>query len=110
MICDIKLVLFYGSALGFSVLLSVSYFLLMGVTISFTALHFFKVCIFLIATSKQYAVVTRSKKEKYFLDSKTGKFLEFPKINDKSSINLSVVVPAYNEEIRCKILRSNRCF
>lgn len=61
-----------------------------------------KVCIILIAASKPYPIVTRSKKEKCFLDPKTGKLEEFPSINEKCSVNLSVIVPAYNEEIRCK--------
>lgn len=48
-------------------------------------------------------MITRSKKEKYFLDPKTGKLHEFPSIYEECSLNLSVVVPAYNEEIRCKL-------
>lgn len=72
----------------------------------------------MIAASKQYPIITRSKKEKYFLDPKTGKFEEFPSINDECSLNLSVIVPAYNEEERCKLnfvikapnLKTNNCF
>lgn len=68
----------------------------------FTFPFLLKVCIILIAASQQYPVVTRSKKEKFFLNPKTGKLEEFPNISEKCSVNLSVIVPAYNEEIRCK--------
>ncbi|KAG5874035.1 hypothetical protein JTB14_007997 [Gonioctena quinquepunctata] len=77
---NIGVLFFYGSAIAFSVLLAV--------------------CILIIATSKAYPVVYRSKKEKYFLDPSVGQLKEFPSINDKSSIHLSVIVPAYNEEQR----------
>ncbi|KAJ8970777.1 hypothetical protein NQ317_003491 [Molorchus minor] len=57
-------------------------------------------CIFLIATSKIYPVVFRSKKEKCFIDPITGNVIEFPSLDEKFSIHLSVIVPAYNEEDR----------
>ncbi|XP_017780287.1 PREDICTED: dolichyl-phosphate beta-glucosyltransferase [Nicrophorus vespilloides] len=77
---DLKIILFYGSALGFSAILAV--------------------CIFLISTSKVYPIITRSKKEKYFVDPISGESVSFPSISDPSSVHLSVIVPAYNEEER----------
>ncbi|CAH0560902.1 unnamed protein product [Brassicogethes aeneus] len=77
---DLQLLLFYGSAFLFSVFLSV--------------------CILLIATSSVYPIINRSKKEKYYVDPLSDKKVEFPNLNDKSSVNLSVIVPAYNEEVR----------
>lgn len=54
--------------------------------------------------SSTYPVVRRSKKEKYFVDPTSGSSIVFPSINDayEGPIHLSVVVPAYNEELRCK--------
>jgi len=44
----------------------------------------------------------RFDQEKYFRDPKTGENCEFPSLFDNPSITLSVVVPAYFEEVRCK--------
>lgn len=63
---------------------------------------YFQFCIILIATSNVYPVINRSKKEKYYVDPKTGNEQLFPSIKDEPTINLSVIVPAYNEEVRCK--------
>ncbi|KAK5643902.1 hypothetical protein RI129_007747 [Pyrocoelia pectoralis] len=73
-------VLFYGSAALFSVFLAV--------------------CAILIAISNRYPIIMRSRKEKYFMDPNSGKFVEFPSIYDKSTLHLSVIIPAYNEEVR----------
>lgn len=45
-----------------------------------------------------------SKDERYFEDSTTGKKSLFPSISDEASLQLSVIVPAYNEETRRKYL------
>ena len=42
--------------------------------------------------------------EKSFVDPKSGKRANFPSILDSSSRYLSIIVPAYNEEERCKIV------
>lgn len=47
-------------------------------------------------------MIKRSKKEKYFIDPRTGNEVLFPSIDDEAAVNLSVIVPAYNEEVRCK--------
>nr|XP_023015856.1 dolichyl-phosphate beta-glucosyltransferase [Leptinotarsa decemlineata] len=93
---NLMLWLFCGSALFFSIFLSI--------------------CIILISTSKVYPVVVRSKKEKYFVNPNDGKLAEFPSIYDKSTVHLSVIVPAYNEEERltpmleeCTQFLQNRC-
>jgi len=57
-------------------------------------------CILIVKTTTPYPVVLRSKKEKSFLDPKTGQTNEFPSLNEQWSIHLSVVVPAYEEEVR----------
>ncbi|KAH1019830.1 dolichyl-phosphate beta-glucosyltransferase isoform X2 [Dendroctonus ponderosae] len=77
---DLKYLLFIGSALGFSLALGV--------------------CIIILAYSKTYPVIFRSKKERQFFDPATGVYINFPAISDKCSLNLSVIVPAYNEEER----------
>lgn len=45
--------------------------------------------------------LTRHEKEKYFLTS-TGEKQVFPSLHDPPSRELSVVIPAYNEELRSK--------
>lgn len=45
--------------------------------------------------------LTRHEKEKYFLTT-TGEKRLFPSLHDPHSRELSVVVPAYNEELRCE--------
>jgi len=77
---DLKVVFFFGSAFAFSILLAI--------------------CIFIAATTHAYPKITRSKKEKTFKDFSDGELKPFPSIHDKSSINLSVIIPAYNEEAR----------
>jgi dolichyl-phosphate beta-glucosyltransferase len=40
--------------------------------------------------------------EKYFLDPQSKRKVVFPSLADDASVDLTVVVPAYNEEERCK--------
>ncbi|KAJ0004571.1 hypothetical protein NQD34_010785 [Periophthalmus magnuspinnatus] len=47
--------------------------------------------------------MTRHEKEKYFL-SATGEKQIFPSLQDPFSVELSVVVPAYNEELRLPLM------
>lgn len=46
--------------------------------------------------------LNRHEKEKYFLTAQ-GKKESFPSLFDPYSLELSVVVPSYNEEQRCKL-------
>lgn len=48
-----------------------------------------------------YCIVKRRKEEEYYLDE-YSRHQPFPSIRDVASVNLSVIVPAYNEEIRLK--------
>lgn len=45
--------------------------------------------------------MTMCKEEKSFLDPLNRESIPFPSIEEKSSVLLSVIVPAYNEEKRC---------
>ncbi|XP_014209510.1 dolichyl-phosphate beta-glucosyltransferase [Copidosoma floridanum] len=47
-----------------------------------------------------YPKVVRCEEEKFFLDPASGTKRTFPSLADDWSINLSVIVPAYNEETR----------
>ncbi|KAF5297274.1 hypothetical protein FQA39_LY12113 [Lamprigera yunnana] len=76
---NITAILFFGSAGLCSILLAV--------------------CIGLIAISNRYPIIMRSRKEKYFIDPH-GKSIEFPSFEEKPSLHLSVIIPAYNEELR----------
>ncbi|CAG9762348.1 unnamed protein product [Ceutorhynchus assimilis] len=77
---DLQYWLFVGSALGFSLVLAF--------------------CIIVKSISQAYHIVYRSKKELHFYDPVNGEEIKFPSINDNPSVNLSIVVPAYNEEKR----------
>lgn len=47
-----------------------------------------------------YPCIEKNIEEESYLDPKTKKKLKFPNIKEAQSVNLSVVVPAYNEEER----------
>nr|NP_001299709.1 dolichyl-phosphate beta-glucosyltransferase [Papilio xuthus]BAM18136.1 wollknaeuel [Papilio xuthus] len=56
--------------------------------------------IFLYLTTKPYPIVKRHKEEETFFDPITKTKIKLPNINEASTLNLSVIVPAYNEEER----------
>ena len=65
-----------------------------------------QVLIVIYMSSQAFPYLGRYDGEKYFIDpTKKGedKKREFPSIHDTASCDLSVIVPAYNEEERCKI-------
>jgi len=48
--------------------------------------------------------ISRSDSEKYYLDPCKAQLKKpFPSLNDAATIVLTIVVPAYNEENRCKM-------
>lgn len=51
-------------------------------------------------TTKPYPIVERLEEEDFYNDPKTKNKVKFPSIQDPYSVNLSVIVPAYNEEER----------
>lgn len=59
-------------------------------------------------TSKAYPYLGRYDSEKYFYSPEKGEKCKFPSIHDPPSTDLSVIVPAYFEEERCKLLKC--CF
>lgn len=60
----------------------------------------FSLTLFII--TQPYPEIWRDEKEKYFLNLKTKNIEAFPSLYEKWSVHLSVVIPAYNEEERCK--------
>lgn len=56
--------------------------------------------LFIYFTSTTYAKVVMFDAEKFFIDPKSNEKHSFPSIDDRSSVLLSVIVPAYNEEQR----------
>lgn len=48
--------------------------------------------------------LSRSEQEKVFRDPKEEKALDFPSLTDPASVDLSVIVPAYNEEERLPVM------
>lgn len=56
-------------------------------------------------TNDTFAEVERFPDEKYFIDpSKQDTKIPFPYLEPESSIELSIIVPSYNEEERCKYI------
>lgn len=49
-------------------------------------------------------MIKRHKDEEYFIDPKTGKRHKFPTIEDAPSVDLSVIIPAYEEEKRLPVM------
>ncbi|KAM7351538.1 dolichyl-phosphate beta-glucosyltransferase wollknaeuel [Cochliomyia hominivorax] len=80
----LQLILFIGSAIFAALLLS-----LFIVQKSITA---------------PLPVIKRHKQEKTFLDPNVLKNFEFPSIEDEPTVDLSVIVPAYNEEQRMPVM------
>ena len=63
----------------------------------------FKLAFVLRTLSKPYASVVHYDSEHYFLDpNESNKKIKFPTLSDEPQIDLSVVVPSYNEEERRK--------
>nr|XP_022921173.1 dolichyl-phosphate beta-glucosyltransferase [Onthophagus taurus] len=59
----------------------------------------------LISSTNAYPNIIRTKKEKYFRNPITGENVVFPTLNENPTLDLSVIVPAYNEEERlCPML------
>jgi len=52
------------------------------------------------ATTQKHSFNCRYNDEKFYLNPKTGEKCAFPSLEDKWSVYLSVIVPAYNEEER----------
>lgn len=63
----------------------------------------FKLAFVLRTLSKPYASVVHYDSEHFFLDpNDSNKKIKFPTLSDEPQIDLSVVVPSYNEEERRK--------
>lgn len=58
----------------------------------------------MIVVTKPYPIVVRHEEEEQFSNPANGELTAFPSLQEPYSINLSVVVPAYNEEERCMLL------
>ncbi|XP_059051316.1 dolichyl-phosphate beta-glucosyltransferase [Achroia grisella] len=54
----------------------------------------------LLVITKPYPVVTKYEEEETYMDKAKDRRLKFPDISENYSVNLTVVVPAYNEEER----------
>ncbi|KYN21591.1 PREDICTED: dolichyl-phosphate beta-glucosyltransferase [Trachymyrmex cornetzi] len=56
--------------------------------------------IIIYVTSERYPKISRDEGEKFFFDSQMKIKVAFPSLHDPWSVQLSVIVPAYNEEQR----------
>lgn len=57
---------------------------------------------FLRLTTKREPDLQRAESEKSFMDPGTEKRHPFPSITSPPSVDMTLVVPAYNEQNRCK--------
>ena len=69
------------------------------ILISLQALIFIK-----LTTDDLVPIIVRYESEKTFIDVTTDKSQEFPFLEEEPNVILSVIVPAYNEQDRCKCL------
>ena len=60
---------------------------------------------FIFVTTIREPDMQRYESEKYFTDPSTKEKLPFPSLADEASLDLSVIVPSYNEELRCKFVK-----
>lgn len=64
----------------------------------------FQLCVVIYISSETYPSIVQYESEKFYKDAQTDKKLEFPSVRDTPSRSLSVIIPAYNEEKRCKYI------
>jgi dolichyl-phosphate beta-glucosyltransferase len=62
------------------------------------------IVVFLKVTATPYPVIHRFDDEKYYENPKTGKKEEFPSIDNPPTLDLSVIIPAYDEEKRLPVM------
>ena len=75
------------------------YLIQLGVTL--IAFLFILLCILVKLTTKPYPNILEFDQEKYFKTSLSGcETKDFPSLTDQPTVSLSVIVPAYNEELR----------
>uniref|UniRef100_T1JCG4 Dolichyl-phosphate beta-glucosyltransferase n=1 Tax=Strigamia maritima TaxID=126957 RepID=T1JCG4_STRMM len=59
-----------------------------------------QLCVILYMTSSAETKIIRHEDEKYFTDPMSNSRRSFPSLEEPGSVHLSVIVPAYNEEMR----------
>ncbi|XP_055632213.1 dolichyl-phosphate beta-glucosyltransferase isoform X2 [Toxorhynchites rutilus septentrionalis] len=65
---------------------------------------FLQVGIILKVTTSPFPKIVRHKKELYFTNPVTGNDEEFPSLEDQPSLELSVIIPAFDEEKRLPVM------
>jgi dolichyl-phosphate beta-glucosyltransferase len=63
-----------------------------------------QLCIFLKISTKPFPLIKRYVEEKYFIDPVSGDKCLFPSIDDAPTLELSVIIPAYEEEKRLPVM------
>ena len=57
---------------------------------------------YLLLTSSREPNLSRSQNERTFVNPSSKEREEFPSLEDNAALSLSVIVPSYKEETRCK--------
>ena len=74
---------------------------LIQLVIVIVILAFILLCVFVKLTTEPFPRIERHEQEQTFLTSSSGDSrTEFPSLEDPSSVDLSVIIPAYNEQLR----------
>ena len=74
---------------------------LIQLAIVIVILAFILLCVFVKLTTEPFPRIERHEQEQTFLTSSSGDSrTEFPSLEDPSSVDLSVIIPAYNEQLR----------
>ncbi|CAO1359626.1 unnamed protein product [Diamesa tonsa] len=60
--------------------------------------------IVLKATTTHFPIIKRHKEEEYYYDPIAGEKKKFPSIEDEPTLELSVIIPAYEEELRLPVM------
>lgn len=94
--------IYYGIGLLFILFVAVSSFTKISTQFSLIT-QILQAAIVLKATTTPFPVVKRFKDEEFFADP-SGAKTKFPLIDDDPSVDLSVIIPAYEEEKRLPVM------
>jgi len=100
----LRYLIFYGSAAFVVCFIIVSLLVFMQSAFDNVVIHLSQAIVVLKATTTPFPIVKRHKEEEFYEDPASGSKLPFPLLADEPSIDLSVIIPAYEEEQRLPVM------